>query len=76
MKQYKITISFSCEYQDVYVLLKSKPNVSRYICELVRDQAKGDGLESRIEKIVSRMLCQNSDTNKDDLKKAVNSFDF
>lgn len=75
-RQNKITISFSKEFRDVYELLKNKSSVSRYICELVREQMKGDGLESRIEKVVSRMLGQKQEVNKDDLKKAVDNFDF
>lgn len=76
MKQPKITISFSKEYRDVYELLKNKSSISRYICELVRESMKGDGLDVRIEKIVGRMLSQNSDVKKDDLHKAVDNFDF
>lgn len=76
-KQNKITISFSKEYRDVYDLLKSKGNASRYICDLVRDSmGKGD-IEARIESVVARMLrCQNPDSKEDDLRKAVDSFDF
>jgi len=73
-KQNKITISFSKEYRDVYDLLKNKSNSSRYICELVRGAEQPGSLDAKIEKIVGRMLCQNSDNN--DLKKAVDSFDF
>lgn len=76
MKQPKITISFSKEYWDVYELLKNKSSISRYICGLVRESMKGDGLDVRIEKIVGRMLSQNSDVKKDDLHKAVDNFDF
>jgi hypothetical protein len=75
-RQNKITISFSREYWDAYDFLKNKGNASRYIWELVRESKQHGSLEARIEKVVSKMLCQNSETNKDDLKKAVDNFDF
>jgi hypothetical protein len=75
-KQNKITISFSREYRDVYDILKSKGNASRYICELIRGAEQHGSLEAKIEKVVGRMLGQNSDVKHDDLKKAVDSFDF
>ena len=74
--QRKITISFSKEYRDIYDLLKNKSNASRYVCELVRESLQHSSLEAKIEKVVNRMLGQNSDVKEDDLKKAVGSFDF
>lgn len=75
-RQNKITISFSKEYRDVYDLLKSKGNASRFVCELVRESmGKGD-IEAKIENVVARMLGQKPEVKHDDLRKAVDSFDF
>jgi len=74
-KQHKITISFGKEYDDVYALLKSKGNASRFVCDLVREQLNGS-LDSRIENVVARMMGSRVETKDDDLKRAADGFEF
>jgi hypothetical protein len=76
MKQLKISISCGKEYEDVYKFLKDKGNASRFVCELVRDHMSGDGLVAKIEKVVAKLLSGKVDVKEDDLKKAVNNFEF
>lgn len=76
--QNKITISFGKEFDDVYRFLKDKPNVSRFICEAVRDKMTGDDLEVKIEKILVRILDGRAITKRDDrdLEVAASNFEF
>ncbi|MFL0251146.1 hypothetical protein ACJDT4_11985 [Clostridium neuense] len=57
----KISISFCEYYSDVYNYLKNKPNISNFICELVKTQmtdtnTKCQDLRSEIEKIIDDIL--------------------
>lgn len=72
-KQKKITISFSQEYMDVYDFLKVQKNASRYVCKAIREKIDGN---VNVDNVVARMLGQKPEVGKDDLKKAVDSFEF
>lgn len=60
MAKNKISISFSKSKQDIYEYLKTKDNISNYICNLVDKEMHssntGDDLESRIENILHKIL--------------------
>ena len=59
MKKHKISISFSKNYEDVYNFLIEKPNISQFICEIVREkmlQEQDNSLEKQVEKIVEKLL--------------------
>lgn len=58
MLKYKISISFKQKYLDIYTILKSKDNISLYICELVRaDSATSkEDLEFKVEQILNKLL--------------------
>jgi hypothetical protein len=60
MSKHKISISLSSNYNDVYEFLKTKPNVSNYVCEVIREKINTPGnatnLENKIEEIVNRLL--------------------
>lgn len=59
-KSPKISISFRGEYLSVYEFLKSKENISHYICRLVMaDMQNGlhaDNLEAKVETILLKLL--------------------
>ncbi|MZK49013.1 hypothetical protein [Clostridium beijerinckii] len=63
MKTKKLSISFSEHYNDVYQYLKTKPNISLFVCELVRNENnKNDTLpelESKIEELIKKVLKEN-----------------
>lgn len=59
MKKRKISISFSKNYEDIYDFLIEKPNISQFICQVVKEkmfQEQEDTLEKQVEKIVKRLI--------------------
>lgn len=62
MAKNKISISFSKSKQNIYEYLKTKDNISNYICNLVEKEMHSsnsyDDLESRIEIILYRLLAK------------------
>ncbi|GEQ15601.1 hypothetical protein [Clostridium butyricum] len=60
MAKNKISISFSKSKQNIYEYLKTKDNISNYICNLVEKDMHSSNadndLESRIEIILQRLL--------------------
>ena len=61
MKKRKISISFSKNYEDVYDFLIKKPNISQFICQVVREriiQEQEDSLENQVERIVKRLILE------------------
>ena len=60
MAKNKISISFSSAYEDVYNYLKIKPNISNYICEVIREKMNNTGddldLERKIEQIINKVI--------------------
>lgn len=59
-KKKKISISFSEKYTNIYEYLKTKDNISSYICELIKKDLDGPNedeiLVAKIEEVVERML--------------------
>lgn len=53
-------ISIPARYSDVREHLERQPNVSRYICELVRKDMQGSDLESKVREIVENLLKENN----------------
>lgn len=61
MKTKKLSISFSEHYNDVYQYLKTKPNISLFVCELVRNENnKSSELDSKIEELIKKVLKENN----------------
>lgn len=61
MKKRKISISFSKNYEDIYDFLIEKPNISQFICQVVKEkmfQEQEDSLENQVEKIVERLISE------------------
>ena len=61
MKKHKISISFAKNYEDVYEFLIEKPNISQFICEVVRDkmfEGKDKSLEEQVEKILNKLIAE------------------
>lgn len=61
MKKSKISISFSKNYEDIYDFLIEKPNISQFICQVVKEkmfQEQEDSLENQVEKIVERLISE------------------
>lgn len=60
MAKNKVSISFSKEYLDIYTFLKTKHNISCYICELIRQDLgvsnEISDFESKIEAILEKLL--------------------
>ena len=60
----KISISFRDSSLHIYEFLKTKPNISAFVCELVENYMKSpenqSDLEAKVEEIVRRLL-QNTD---------------
>ncbi|MCB2290864.1 hypothetical protein LGK97_14045 [Clostridium sp. CS001] len=60
MAKNKVSISFSKEYLDIYAFLKTKHNISSYICELIRlDLGVSNEIsdfESKVEAIFEKLL--------------------
>ncbi len=75
--QKRITISFTKAVEDIYEYLKSKPNISRFVCDCVRSTMSGDDLDTRIAGIVAKMLAKDAVTNSDDeLKQLAETFEL
>lgn len=64
MSNLKISISFKDSSLHIYEFLKTKPNISAFVCELVEAYMKNPenhaDLETKVEEIVRRLL-QNPD---------------
>lgn len=65
MKTKKLSISFSEHYNDIYQYLKTKHNISLYICELVRAEMNNKNtsnveLEAKIEELIKKVLNENN----------------
>ena len=61
MKKRKISISFSKNYEDIYDFLIEKPNISQFICQVVKEkmfQEQEDTLEKQVERIVERLISE------------------
>ena len=61
MKKRKISISFSKNYEDIYDFLIKKPNISQFICQVVKEkmfQEQEDTLEKQVERIVKRLISE------------------
>ena len=61
MKKHKISVSFAKNYEDVYEFLIEKPNISQFICEVVRDkmlEGKDKSLEEQVEKILNKLISE------------------
>ena len=60
----KISISFKDSSLHIFEFLKTKPNISAFVCELVENYMKSpenqDDLEAKVEEIVKKLL-QNPD---------------
>lgn len=65
MKTKKISISFCEHYIDVYKYLKAKPNISLFVCELVRTEmnvkdTSSPELEAKVEELIKKVLKENN----------------
>lgn len=65
MKTKKLSISFCEHYNDVYQYLKTKPNISLFVCELVRNEMNNKNytspdLDSKIEELIKKVLKENN----------------
>ncbi len=70
------SISISNDYDDVWMHLKNQPNVSRYVCDLIRRDIKNElNFEDKVRKIVEELIANTSSKNvsAEDLK---NLLDF
>lgn len=59
MDKHKISISFKEEYSDIYNYLKSKDNISAYICKLVKADIKATApanWEEQVTKLITQVL--------------------
>lgn len=59
MKKRKISISFSKNYEDIYDFLIEKPNISQFICQVVKEkmfQEQEDTLEKQVERIIEKLI--------------------
>jgi hypothetical protein len=61
----KLSISFSDHYIDVYNFLKNKPNISLFICQLVRAEMTAKDtinpeLEAKVEELIKKVLKENN----------------
>ena len=59
MKKHKLSISFAKNYEDVYEFLIEKPNISQFICEVVREKMFEDQhslLEKQVEQILDKLI--------------------
>lgn len=76
MSAHKISVSFKQNYIDVYEFLKTKDNVSHYLCKLVEADMKKEqnscSLDSKVEEILHRLL-QNSNLLQEGVKITGNS---
>ena len=65
MKTKKLSISFSEHYDDVYEFLKTKPNISLYLCQLVKSEMNNKNtsnaeLDVKIEELIKKVLNENN----------------
>ena len=61
MKKRKISVSFSKNYEDVYEFLMKKPNISQFICEVVKDKMleyEDESLEEQVEQILDKLIAE------------------
>lgn len=61
MKKRKISISFAKNYEDVYEFLVKKPNISQFICEVVKDKMleyEDKSLEEQVEQILDKLIAE------------------
>jgi len=62
MAKHKISISFSSSYNDVYDFLKTKSNISNYVCEVIREKMNDTSddidLERKIEEIINKVISE------------------
>jgi len=76
MKNHKISISFSKNYNDVYEFLIEKPNISQFICETIREKMlKGEdkSLEEQIERILDRLIVEKGISITNTLSNSLNA---
>lgn len=61
MKKRKISVSFSKNYQDVYEFLIKKPNISQFICEVIKErmlEEQNNSLEKQVEQILDKLIAE------------------
>lgn len=78
MKKRKISVSFSKNYEDVYEFLMKKPNISQFICEVVREKMFEDQdslLEKQIEQILCKLIEEKGFSIANTLSKSLNTVD-
>lgn len=78
MKKRKISVSFSKNYEDVYEFLMKKPNISQFICEVVRDKMFEDqdsSLEKQIEQILGKLIEEKGFSIANTPSKSLNTID-
>lgn len=78
MKKRKISISFAKNYEDVYEFLVKKPNISQFICEVVRDKMFEDQdslLEIQIEEILCKLIEEKGFSIPNTPSKSLNTVD-
>ncbi|WP_313232124.1 hypothetical protein [Tissierella praeacuta] len=79
MKKHKISISFAKNYEDVYEFLIKKPNISQFICEVVREKMfedQSNSLEEQVEKILNGLLAERGLSNINISSKSLNTIDI
>lgn len=79
MKKRKISISFAKNYEDVYEFLVKKPNISQFICEVVRDKMFEDQdslLEIQIEEILGKLIQEKGFSIANTPSKSLNTVDI
>jgi hypothetical protein len=78
VKKHKISISFAKNYEDVYQFLIEKPNISQFICEVVRDKMFEDqdsSLEKQIEQILGKLIEEKGFSIANTPSKSLNTVD-
>jgi hypothetical protein len=79
VKKHKISISFAKNYEDVYEFLIKKPNISQFICEVVREKMfedQSNSLEEQVEKILNGLLAERGLSNINISSKSLNTIDI
>ncbi len=75
--QKRITISFTKADEDIYKFLKAKPNISCFVCEVVRVSMSGDDLNTRIAGFVAKMLDKDGAVDcGEELRQLAEKFEF
>lgn len=63
-KRNKISVNFNRNFLELYTFLKGKNNISAYVCEVLQnkmeEEKNGETLDLKIEKIIKKMLLDNS----------------